>query len=181
MNFKESKTYQNLLKAYDAELLKSTKYRIYKNIAIQNGYVEIGNIYETTANNEQEHAKIWLTQINEGNLPNTTETLKDSIEIENYNANTMYQDFAQVAREEGFIDIAALFSGVANIEYNQSANFQLMYNDVTNNTFFCKPSDTLWICLQCGNIMSGKCAPEICPVCKFPKGYYRLLNQNLFI
>lgn len=181
MDFKDSKTFQNLQTAYKAELMSSTKYEIYNDIAVQYGYVEIGSIYEATARNNKEHARIWLRQINEGKLPDLTQALQDSITEETNNANTMYQEFAQIARDEGFTDIASLFSGVANIDYNHATNFQILLTNVQNNTFFCKTTPSLWVCIQCGNIMSAECAPDICPVCKFPRGFYKLLNESLYI
>jgi Rubrerythrin len=176
MEFKESNTYKNLLVAYQANLMNSTRYNIYADIARREGFMEIGNIYDTTALNDQEHARIWLRQIDQGQLPNTQQTLLESSKNEINMASNMYQQFATVAKEEGYLDIAALFSGVANIDYNHASVFDAEYQNVKNNQVFCKPAETLWICMQCGNILSGSCAPEICPVCKFPQGYYKLLT-----
>lgn len=176
MDFQQSRTYQNLLQAYENELLSSARYLIYEDIARNEGYIEIGNIYETTARNHKEHARIWLRRINQGTLPNTATVLQESIQVESEMAGEMYQEFARVAREEGYSDIAALFSGVANIDYNHGFQFTELYENVENNQVFCKPEPTLWICMQCGNVMSGECAPVICPVCGFPQGYYRLYD-----
>lgn len=176
MDFQQSRTYQNLLQAYENELLSSARYLIYEDIARNEGYIEIGNIYETTARNDKEHARIWLRRINQGTLPNTATVLQESIQVESEMAGEMYQEFARVAREEGYSDIAALFSGVANIGYNHGFQFTELYENVENNQVFCKPEPTLWICMQCGNVMSGECAPVICPVCGFPQGYYRLYD-----
>ncbi|BBF41716.1 rubrerythrin [Lachnospiraceae bacterium KM106-2] len=176
MDFQQSRTYQNLLQAYENELLSSARYLIYEDIARNEGYIEIGNIYETTARNDKEHARIWLRRINQGTLPNTATVLQESIQVESEMAGEMYQEFARVAREEGYSDIAALFSGVANIDYNHGFQFTELYENVENNQVFCKPEPTLWICMQCGNVMSGECAPVICPVCGFPQGYYRLYD-----
>ena len=181
MDFINSKTYQNLQTAYKSELMCTSKYLIYSDIARQNGYIEIGNIYDVTARNEKEHARIWLRKIQQGTLPTVPETLQESIKTENYNASEMYQNFASVAKEEGFTDIAALFSGVANIEYNHVTTFENQYDNLINGKLFCNPNETLWVCMQCGNILSGQCAPEICPICGFPQGYYRQLYQNVFI
>lgn len=176
MDFQQSRTYQNLLQAYENERLSSARYLIYEDIARNEGYIEIGNIYETTARNDKEHARIWLRRINQGTLPNTATVLQESIQVESEMAGEMYQEFARVAREEGYSDIAALFSGVANIDYNHGFQFTELYENVENNQVFCKPEPTLWICMQCGNVMSGECAPVICPVCGFPQGYYRLYD-----
>ena len=181
MDFIDSKTYQNLETAYKTELMCSSKYLIYGDIARQEGYIEIGNIYDITARNEKEHARIWLRRINEGSLPTTSENLQESIKTESYNASHMYQNFASVAKEEGFDDIASLFSGVANIEYNHLTNFQNQYDNLVSGKLFCNPNETLWICMQCGNILSGPCAPDICPICGFPQGFYRQLYQQTYI
>ena len=179
MEFKESKTYVNLGIAFREEAVASTRDRIFAEIARQEGYIEIGNIYEVTSLNNKAHARIWLTQRNQGILPNTEEALLQSRDNEFNLANNQYQEFAKIAREEGFMDIAALFAGVANIDYNLSTRFSRLYENVVQDEVFCKPAETLWICMQCGNIMSGYCAPLICPVCGYPQGYYRLYNENL--
>lgn len=178
MDFGESRTYTNLSIAFNAEAIASTRDRIFADVARQEGYMEIGNIYDVTSRNNMEHARIWLRQLNQGTLPNTEEALLQSRENELYLANNQYQDYARIAREEGFMDIAALFAGIANIDYHQGTRFSRLYETIVQNEVFCKPVETLWICMQCGNIMSGECAPLICPVCGFPQGYYRLYYEN---
>ncbi|HWT26502.1 MAG TPA: rubrerythrin family protein [Mobilitalea sp.] len=173
MEFKQSKTYQNLLTAYDWEAIVSTRYSIFADTARDEGYREIGNVFDTAVRNDKEHARIWLRQLNSGILPNTEDNLSYSAELTE-NGNAMYREFARVSQDEGFTAIAALFNGVANIELNHNLSFRTLYADVIRNEVFCKPQDELWICMQCGNIMSGPCAPKICPVCGFPQGYYRL-------
>ena len=177
MEFQQSRTYSNLVSAYNAELMAATRYLIYGDRARQEGYIEIGNIYDTTARNDKEHARIWLRRINEGLLPTTEQFLLSSVEEETYAGNVMYREYARIAREEGYNDIAALFNGVANIDLNHSLEFRTLYENYIRNQLFCKPQQTLWICLQCGNILSGECAPEICPVCGFPQGYYWLYDE----
>ena len=172
MEFQQSRTYSNLLNAYDAELMTSTKNLVYGEIARQEGYIAIAQVYETIARNNKEHARIWLRRLNEGNLPNTESNLQASIDEATYTGNELYREYARIAREEGFNDIAALFNGVANIDLNHSLEFRTLYDDLIRNQLFCKPTRTLWICLQCGNILSGECAPVICPICGFPQGYY---------
>ncbi|MBE5983828.1 rubrerythrin family protein [Lacrimispora sp. AGF001] len=178
MDFTESRTYKNLGIAFNAEAIASTRDRIFADVARQEGYIEIGNIYEINAQNNLEHARIWFRQLNQGILPNTEEALMQSRDNELNLANKLYQDFARTAREEGFLDIAALFAGIANIDYNQGTRFSGLLRNVVQKEVFCKPSEALWICMQCGNIMSGECAPLICPVCDYPQGYYRLYNDN---
>lgn len=178
MEFGESRTYTNLVIAFNAEAISSTRDRIFADVARQEGYMEIGNIYDMTSRNNMEHARIWLRQLNQGNFPNTEEALLQSRDNELNLANNQYQDFVRIAQEEGFMDIAALFAGIANIDYYQGTRFSRLFENVVQNEVFCKPVETLWICMQCGNIMSGKCAPLICPVCGFPQGYYRLYIEN---
>lgn len=179
MDFQQSRTYQNLQNAYNMEAETNTRYQIYADQARLEGYIEIALIYETTARNEQEHARIWLRRLNEGILPNTEQNLQNSFDMESDLGNDLYRDYARIAREEGYYDIAALFNGVANIELNHDLRFRTLHEEMVQGELFCKPSESLWICMQCGNIMSGLCAPEICPVCSFPQGYYRLYNNEI--
>lgn len=179
MNFQQSRTFQNLLQAYEAELKISTRYLISGDIARQEGYIEISAFYEITARNQMEHARIWLRNLNNGTLPDTEQNLLDSSAIEAELGNKTYREYARIALEEGYNDIAALFNGVANIELNHNLRFRSFYDNFVRGELFCKPGETLWICMQCGNIMSGICAPEICPVCSFPQGYYRVYDNNV--
>ncbi len=178
MDFQQSRTYTNLRIAYEDKLSVTSKFLIYRNIAKDEGYIEIAHIYETTASQDLEHARIWLRQINQGTLPSTEEVLLDSIQLENAPAGGMYQEFARIALEEGYNEIANLFSGIANIDFNHGTEFKIQYDNVIQNQVFCKPNERLWICMQCGNIMSGLCAPAICPVCGFPQGYYRPFDSS---
>lgn len=177
MDFKQSQTYQNLLTSYEKELLQVAKCLVYEDIANREGFIEIGNVYNITARNSKAHARTWLRKINEGKLPVTTENLYESADLELFLANEMYPEFIGTALDEGYNDIAALFSGIANIDFNHSSRFEILYKNIINNEFFCKPESTLWICMECGNVLSGNCSPEICPICGFPKGYYRLFNE----
>lgn len=178
MDFLESQTYTNLNIAFNAEAIASTRDRIFADVARQEGYMEIGKIYEVTSQHNLEHARIWFRQLNQGILPNTEEALLQSRDNELNLANNQYQDFARTAREEGFMDIAALFAGIANIDYNQGTRFSRLFRNVVQHEVFCKPAEVLWICMQCGNIMSGECAPLICPVCDYSQSYYRLYNED---
>lgn len=176
MDFQQSETYKNILAAYEGKLRASTYFDICTDTAATDNYIEISNIYTTAARNEKEHARIFLRRLNEGRLPTTVENLESSI---NYGTETaaLFREYAQVALNEGYNDIAALFSGIANIELNHNLQFQTQLNNIINDQVFCKPTSSLWICMQCGNIMSGSCAPERCPICGFPQGYYRLFNN----
>lgn len=176
MEFQQSKTYANVQAAFERELMVSTLYRIYSDRAISDEYIEIASVFDVTARNEFEHARIMLKQLNNGNVPPTQDNLLTSANTE-VAAGALYREYSNTARDEGFTDLAALFNGLANIELNHDLRFRTLYNDVVRDQVVCKPEDTLWICMQCGNIMSGKCAPEICPVCGFPQGYYRVYTN----
>lgn len=179
MEFQQSRTYNNLLNAYQQELITSTYNLLSADQARLEGYMEIANIFDITALNEKAHARIWQRQLNSGTLPNTEQNLLNAAN-EDVSLVELYRQYAQVAREEGYLDIAALFNGVANIELNHDLRFRTQYNDLVRGEEFCKPQETLWICMQCGNIMSGTCAPIICPVCGFPQGYYRQFSNDEF-
>jgi rubrerythrin len=179
MDFQQSRTYANLQNAYELELMQSTLYSIYSDISRQEGYRQIGNVYNIFQRNNKEHAIIWLRQMSNGNLPNTAETLSISSQQEAYKGNVLYREYSRIAIEEGYLEIEALFNGVANIDLNHLLQLETYYSDVVRGEVFCKSVPNLWICTQCGNIMSGLCAPEICPVCGFPQSYYRLYGMDL--
>jgi len=178
MEFQQSITYANLQNAYDIELMQSTLYSIYGDIVRQSGYRQIGNIYDIFQGNNKEHARIWLRQLNQGNLPDASEVLQLSAQQEYYKGNQLYRDYARIAREEGYNDIESLFNGVANIDLNHGLQLETQYNDIIRDQVFCKDQETLWICMQCGNILNGLCAPEACPVCGFPQNFYRLYDTE---
>lgn len=178
MEFKDSQTYQNLLKAYDGERMASTKYAIYGLKARDDGYQQIGNIFAESSSNEREHAEIWLEQLNGGALPSTLDNLKDAMAGENYEWTTMYEDFAETARQEGYEELAKLFDGVASVEYNHYNRFSTLAYNIENNQVFCKDKELVWICMNCGYLHWGTCAPEFCPVCEYPQAYYQLYCEN---
>ena len=180
MEFKDSQTYQNLLKVYEEELMFSARYELYRETARTDGYMEISRIFDIVSGQDREHARIWLRQLGEGKLPNTAENLLESTNRETAIAGSEYQKYAKVAREEGLNQIAALFSGVANINYYQASLFRQQYDNVVTNQVFCKPEERIWVCMQCGNIMSGTCAPKICPVCGFPQAFYRIQSNCIY-
>lgn len=177
MDFQQSKTFTNITNAFQLERTISTTNLLHAERARQEGYIEIGDVFDVTARNHKEHARIFWRRLNNGILPSTVDNLQDSGEQEAYLGYTLYREYAATAREEGYDDIAALFNGIANIELNHNLNFNHLRNNILNNEVFCKPKETLWICMQCGNILSGLCAPINCPVCGFPQGYYRLYNS----
>lgn len=177
MEFQQSRTFNNLLNAYQSELIAATYYSLNADQARLEGYIEIGNIFDIISRNTREHARIWQRQLNNGILPNTEQNLLNSSEIETGVVET-YREYSKIAREEGYLDIASLFNGIANIELNHDLCFRTQYSNILRGEVFCKPEETLWICMQCGNILSGTCAPIICPVCGFPQGYYKLFTNG---
>ncbi|KAB1438048.1 rubrerythrin family protein [Candidatus Galacturonibacter soehngenii] len=178
MDFQDSQTFKNLLTALDVERNNSTTYRIYGNEATKEGYIQIGEIFHETAHNEQEHAVIWMNALNNGMLGDTLTNLRNAAAIENYEWTTMYRDFAKVAREEGYEDIASLFEGIGLIEKHHDYRFTRLANNVESGRVFCKEREAVWICINCGNVYWGQCAPEICPICLFPQGYYEINCEN---
>lgn len=178
MEFNQSRTFKNLQDAFEGELKTSTLYEIYGIRARQENYIQIADVYDIISGFEREHAIIWYKLLHEGQLPTTLENLTGSAIIEETKANTTYREYANVAREEGYTSIAALFDGVANIELNHDVIFQNFANNIENGEVFCKPREVLWICINCGNIMGGTCAPVICPICGFPQGYYQVYDSN---
>ncbi len=179
MDFQQSRTYQNILDSYYLEASATTSLELNAEQARSEEYIEVATIFETAARNEREHARIWLTQLNNGVLPNTEQNLQNSSAFASDLGNNVYREYARIAREEGYDDIAALFNGIANIELNHDLTFRTLYEELIRGELFCRQEGSLWICMQCGNIMSGECAPEICPVCGFPQGYYRHYTEGI--
>jgi rubrerythrin len=176
MDFQQSQTFKNLMSAYERELATSTLYSIFSDRAVTEDFIEISNIFTTITRNEKEHARVFLKEMNNGQVPPTVDNLSSSAAFE-LETGDLYREYAQTAQTEGYTDIAAIFTGIANIEFNHNLQFQTQYTDIINNEVHCKPTSTLWICMQCGNILSGICAPEVCPVCGFPQGYYRVYEN----
>lgn len=177
MDFQQSKTYANITSAFQTERIACTTNQLYADRARQEGYIEIGDVFDVTARNHKEHSRIFWRRLNNGVLPPTVDNLQSGAEQEAYLGYNLFREYAVTAREEGYDDIASLFNGIANIELNHNLNFNALRNNILKGEVFCKPKETLWICMQCGNILSGMCAPERCPVCGFPQGYYRLYNS----
>ncbi len=174
---KGSKTEQNLLTALAGESQAHTKYLYYASKAKKDGYVQIGALFEETAKNEKEHAKIWFKLLH-GGMPETTENLKDAAAGENYEWTNMYAGFAKTAREEGFDDIAALFDGVAAIEKEHEERYKKLLANIEGDLVFSKDGDAVWQCSNCGHIVVGKKAPDICPVCAHPQAYFQVRAEN---
>jgi rubrerythrin len=178
MDFIDSQTFLNLKKAFESELITSSNYAIYARKAREDGYIEIGNTFEVLSHFEIEHATTWLKILNNGGLPDTSQNLKQSYEAERTDAEK-YQEYATVARDEGYHEIGALFDGVANIEMNHDTILNNYEEDIEQNTLFCKNSSPLWICTVCGNIIGGVCAPVVCPICGVSQNYYQVYNYEI--
>ncbi len=176
MDFSQSRTFVNLQSAFEGELISSSKYEIYGIRARDEGYQQIGYAFDVISRYEREHAVIWLRLLNNGELPGTLQNLIESADEQDFRGNNLYRDYAQVAREEGYNSIAALFDGVANIELNSEVIFRTFADEIQTNQVFCKPQEVLWVCINCGNIMGGLCAPAVCPICGFPQGYYQVYD-----
>ena len=167
MNLKGSKTEKNLEAAFAGESMARNKYTYYASKAKKDGYVQISKIFEETAANEKEHAKIWFKLLNDG-IGSTPENLTAAASGENYEWTDMYPTFAKEAREEGFDEIAALFE----------ERYKKLLQNIEGGLVFSRDSDMIWQCSNCGHIVIGKQAPEICPVCSHPQSYFELAAQN---
>lgn len=174
MDFRESETYHNLQAAYRGELMASAKYDLYGHKAQDDGFEQIGNIFEETSRNEREHAEIWLKQLHGGEVPSTLENLRDAAEGENHEWMSMYPEYADTAMREGYPKIAELFQGVARVENNHDGRFETLAWNIESNQVFCREHEAVWICLNCGHLVWGNCAPDPCPLCGYPQGYYQL-------
>ena len=169
---KGSKTEKNLLAAFAGESQARNKYTYYSSAAKKEGFVQISKIFEETANNEKEHAKIWFKLLHGGSVPNTLANLKDAADGEYYEWTDMYPTFAKEAREEGFNDIAELFELVAKIEKTHDERYKKLLKSVEEDKVFMRDKKIVWECANCGHHFEGENAPEICPVCKHPKAYF---------
>ena len=178
MELKGSKTEQNLRTAFAGESQAHTKYLYYASRAKKDGYVQIGRIFEETAGNEKEHAKIWFKLLHDGGVPPTEVNLLDAAEGENYEWTDMYDGFAKVAREEGFEDIAVLFEKVGAIEKTHEERYRKLLGKVKDAVVFSREQDAIWECSNCGHIVIGKKAPDVCPVCNHPQSYFQVKADN---
>lgn len=178
MELKGSRTEANLMTAFAGESQARNKYTYYASKAKKDGYVQIAQIFEETANNEKEHAKIWFKLLHDGGIPTTIENLKDAAAGENYEWTEMYAEFAVVAKEEGFDHIAALFEMVAKIEKDHEERYKKLLSNIEGGLVFSREGDMMWICSNCGHVHFGKEAPELCPVCAHPKAYFMVKPEN---
>ena len=178
MELKGSKTEANLMAAFAGESQARNKYTYYASKAKKDGYEQIAAIFEETANNEKEHAKMWFKELHDGEVPSTLENLNDAANGENYEWTDMYDNFAKVAREEGFTRIALLFEGVAKIEKEHEERYRKLISNVEDGLVFSRDGDTIWKCRNCGHIVIGKKAPSVCPICSHPQSYFEVKAEN---
>lgn len=177
MELKGSKTRQNLLTAFAGESQARNKYNYYASKARKDGYEQIAAIFEETASNEKEHAKIWFKLLHDG-IPSTKENLLDAAKGENYEWTDMYHGFALVAKEEGFDDIAALFEEVGKIEKEHEERYLKLLENINKDIVFKKEEPVVWQCANCGHLHYGNEAPEECPVCAHPKAFFLVKADN---
>ena len=170
-NLKGSKTEANLQTAFAGESMARNKYTYFASKAKKDGYVQIAKIFEETANNEKEHAKIWFKLLN-GGIDDTAANLKAAAEGENYEWTDMYATFAKEAREEGFDHIAELFEGVAAIEKEHEERYKALCKNIEEGKVFNREGKKAWICRNCGHVHVGNDAPKVCPVCAHPQAYF---------
>ena len=178
MELKGSKTEQNLMAAFAGESQARNKYTYFASKARKDGYEQIAAIFEETANNEKEHAKMWFKELNGGAVPSTVENLKAAADGENYEWTNMYEGFAKTAEEEGFAEIAAKFRGVAAIEKHHEERYRKLLKNIEDAKVFSKDGDAIWICRNCGHVVIGSRAPEVCPVCAHPQSYFEIKSEN---
>ena len=177
MQLKGSKTEKNLEAAFAGESMARNKYSYYASKAKKDGYVQIAAIFEETAANEKEHAKLWFKLLHDG-IAGTEINLADAADGENYEWTDMYPTFAKEAREEGFDYIADLFEGVAKIEKEHEERYKKLLENVKGGLVFSRDEEMIWQCNNCGHICIGKQAPEVCPVCAHPQAYFQIKSEN---
>ena len=178
MELKGSKTEKNLMEAFAGESQARNKYTYYASKAKKEGYEQIADLFLETADNEKEHAKLWFKLLHDNDVPSTIENLKDAASGENFEWTNMYERMAKEAKEEGFERIAFLFEEVAKIEKEHEARYLKLLENVENGLVFSKDGEKIWKCRNCGHIVIGKSAPEICQVCAHPKAYFEIKAEN---
>lgn len=178
MELKGSKTEQNLMTAFAGESQARNKYTYFASKAKKDGYEQIAAIFEETANNEKEHAKLWFKQLHGGEIPDTMQNLEDAAAGENYEWTEMYKEFAEVARQEGFDRIAYLFESVGKIEAEHEKRYLTLLKNVKDDKVFHKDGDKIWICRNCGHVYVGKDALDVCPVCNHKQSFMEVKADN---
>lgn len=177
-NLKGTKTEKNLQDAFAGESMARNKYTYYASKARKEGYEQIAALFEETAHNEKEHAKLWFKLLHDNDVPDTMTNLRDAAEGENYEWTDMYERMAQEADEEGFKEIAARFRAVGAIERHHEERYRRLLRNIEEGIVFSREGDAVWICRNCGHIVVGKKAPEICPVCNHSKSFFEIEATN---
>ena len=176
MELKGSRTEKNLMEAFAGESQARNKYTYFASVAKKEGYEQISAIFQHTADNEKEHAKMWFKALN--GIGSTAENLLHAADGENYEWTDMYAEFAKVAEEEGFTDLAEKFRMVGEIEKAHEERYRALLNNIEMQKVFEKSEETMWECRNCGHIVIGKKAPEVCPVCAHPRSYFEVRKEN---
>lgn len=171
-----TRTEKNLLTAFEGESQARNKYTYFASVAKKEGYEQIASIFEQTANNEKEHAKMWYKEL--GLIGNTAENLRTASEGENFEWTDMYVGFAKTAEEEGFVELAKKFRAVADIEKRHEERYRALLKNVETKQVFEKSEIKVWECRNCGHIVVGKAAPQVCPVCNHPQSYFEIMSNN---
>ena len=177
-DLKGTKTEANLMEAFAGESQARNKYTYFASKARKDGYEQIANFFEETADNEKEHAKIWFKLLHDGAVPNTMENLKAAADGENFEWTDMYARMAKEAKEEGFDHIAFLFGEVAKIEKEHEARYRALLKNIEEGKVFKREGNENWHCLNCGHVHHYQSAPEVCPTCNHPKSYFQLIATN---
>ena len=178
MELKGSKTEQNLMTAFAGESQARNKYSYYASKAKKDGYEQLAAIFEETANNEKEHAKLWFKWLHDGAVPDTKTNLQDAANGENYEWTEMYKEFAETAKEEGFDELARLFEMVGEIEKHHEERYLKLLQNIEDDRVFKKDGDKIWVCRNCGYVYTGKEALEVCPVCAHPQSFMEVKAEN---
>ena len=178
MNLKGTKTEKNLMEAFAGESQARNKYTYYASKAKKDGYVQISKIFEETAANEKEHAKMWYKYLNGGSVSDTKTNLADAASGENFEWTDMYARMAKEAREEGFDEIADKFELVGAIEKHHEERYRKLLQNIEEGLVFSREGDVIWQCANCGHIVIGKQAPEVCPTCDHPQSYFQIKPEN---
>ena len=176
--YQGTKTEENLKKAFAGESEARNKYSYFASKAKKDGFEQIAAIFEETAGNEKEHAKMWFKELHGGAVPDTIENLKAAADGENYEWTDMYKEFAETAREEGFNELAEKFEAVAAIEKHHEERYRKLLKNIEDKKVFSKDGEAIWVCRNCGHIVVGKVAPEICPACAHPQSYFEVKAEN---
>lgn len=175
---KGTKTERNLLEAFAGESMARNKYSYWASKARKDGYEQMAAIFEETANNEKEHAKLWFKYLHGGSINETPENLKDAADGENYQWTDMYDRMAREAEEEGFTEIAKKFRMVAAIEKHHEERYRKLLKNIDDSIVFSRDGESVWQCRNCGHIVIGKKAPKMCPACEHPQSYFELRAEN---